>query len=59
MLVLVSGGAGFLGSHVCDLLLDKGHEVRAMVHYNTDNISHLIGQIELVKADIRFQDECF
>lgn len=59
MKVLVSGSGGFLGSHVCDELLGRGYEVRAMVHYNTDNLSHLTGQIEIVKADIRFQDECF
>ena len=58
MLVLVSGGAGFLGSHICDLLLDKGHEVRAMVHYNTENLGHIKDKIEIVKADIRFKCEC-
>lgn len=58
MLVLISGSAGFLGSHICDLLLDKGHEVRAMVHYNTENLGHIKDKIEIIKADIRFQDEC-
>jgi len=58
MLVAVSGAGGFLGSTVCDLLLDKGHEVRAMVHYNTDNLEHIKDRVEIMKADIRFQDEC-
>ena len=59
MLVAVSGSGGFLGSTVCDLLLSKGYDVKAMVHYNTDNLDHIRDRIEIVKADIRFQDECF
>src|SRR5436309_2895371 len=45
---LVTGGAGFLGSHLCDRLLAAGHRVIAMdnlVTGNTDNIAHLAGNL--------------
>jgi dTDP-glucose 4,6-dehydratase len=44
---LITGGAGFLGSHLCDLFLARGHEVICMDNFITgspDNISHLFGQ---------------
>jgi dTDP-glucose 4,6-dehydratase len=47
MRVLVTGGAGFIGSHLCDRLLADGHAVVAMdnlITGNTDNIAHLAGQ---------------
>lgn len=43
---LITGGAGFLGSHLCDRLLNDGHEVVCMDNFLTgspDNISHLVG----------------
>jgi dTDP-glucose 4,6-dehydratase len=50
MRMLVTGGAGFLGSHLCDRLLSEGHEVIAMDNFvtgNPRNITHL-------EADRRF-----
>lgn len=41
MRVLVTGGAGFLGSHLCDLLLSKGHEVIAMDNLITGDIANI------------------
>ena len=47
MRILVAGGAGFLGSHLCDRLMDEGHRVLALDNLITgslENISHLQGR---------------
>ena len=47
MRILITGGAGFLGSHLCDFMLNEDHEVVAMDNLLTgrvENIQHLIGQ---------------
>ena len=54
---LVTGGAGFLGSHLCERLLMDGHEVVCLDNFFTgrkENISHLFGNrnFELVRHDI-------
>ena len=44
--VLVTGGAGFLGSHLCERLLATGHDVLCVDNFFTgtkDNIAHLFG----------------
>ncbi len=55
--ILVTGGAGFLGSHLCERLIDEGHEVICLDNYftgNKNNIIHLIDNtyFELVRHDI-------
>jgi len=57
MRILVTGGAGFLGSHLCHRLIDDGHEVVCLDNFFTGrkaNIAHLIGNpsFELVRHDI-------
>jgi dTDP-glucose 4,6-dehydratase len=54
---LITGGAGFLGSHLCDLFLARGHEVICMDNFLTgsaENIKHLLGQpgFSFVKYDV-------
>ena len=44
--VLVTGGAGFLGSHLCDLLLKKGHRVTAMDNLLTGSISNIAHNVD-------------
>lgn len=55
--VLVTGGAGFVGSHLCDRLLREGHDVLSVDNYFTgrrDNIAHLLGdsRFEAMRHDI-------
>ena len=57
--ILVTGGAGFLGSHLCEKLIDKGNEVICLDNYYTgskNNISHLMSDenFELLRHDICF-----
>ena len=46
--ILITGGAGFLGSHLCEKLLSGGHEILCLDNFFTgskDNIGHLRGKI--------------
>ena len=57
MRVLVTGGAGFLGSHLCDRLLGDGNEVLCLDNFFTgrrENVLHLLGnpKFELVRHDV-------
>ncbi len=57
MRVLVTGGAGFLGSHLCDRLLSDGHDVIALDNFFTgskSNVANLVGRhdFELIRHDV-------
>ncbi len=57
--VLVTGGAGFLGSHLCERLLAEGHDVLCVDNFYTgskDNIAHLFDSayFELIRHDVTF-----
>lgn len=52
---LVTGGAGFIGSHIVDALVAQGHRVRVLDNFSTGhraNLAHLASRIELVEGDI-------
>src|SRR5471030_1599210 len=57
--ILVTGGAGFLGSHLCERLLSEGNDVLCVDNYFTgrkDNIAHMLGNtyFEAIRHDICF-----
>lgn len=57
--ILVTGGAGFLGSHLCERLLEDGHDVLCVDNFFTgtkDNIRHLMGNsyFEVMRHDVTF-----
>jgi UDP-glucuronate decarboxylase len=57
--VLVTGGAGFLGSHLCERLLQEGHDVLCLDNFfsgSKDNIVHLLSDpnFELMRHDVTF-----
>jgi dTDP-L-rhamnose 4-epimerase len=62
MNVLITGGAGFIGSHLADRLLADGHAVRALdnldaqVHPGSERPDYLADDVELVTADVRDHD---
>jgi len=56
---LVTGGAGFIGSHLCERLIERGHEVVCVDNYYTGakaNVAHLFGDayFELIRHDVTF-----
>ncbi len=57
MRVLVTGGAGFLGSHLCDALINSGHDVICLDNFYTgsrNNVAHLMqnSRFELIRHDV-------
>jgi UDP-glucose 4-epimerase len=56
--VFITGGAGFIGSHLCDALIARGDEVSILDNLSTgskDNIAHIEGKIKVSQGDIRDQ----
>ncbi len=56
MRVFITGGAGFIGSHLCDALLAQGHQVSILDNMSTGsaaNIAHIKDEIEIHQGDIR------
>lgn len=58
---LVTGGAGFIGSHLVEELLKRGHKVRVLDNFLTgkrENLAPFIGRIDLIEGDIRDMAIC-
>jgi nucleoside-diphosphate-sugar epimerase len=59
--ILVTGGAGFIGSHIVDCLLEQGARVRVLDNFETGsraNLAQVARRIEIVEGDIRFLADC-
>lgn len=53
---LVTGGAGFIGSHICERLVRDGKRVRVLDNFvsgREENLAHLEGSVEIIRGDIR------
>ena len=49
---LVTGAAGFLGSHVCDELLERGDKVRALVLPGDKSVKYVPAAVEIMEGDL-------
>lgn len=62
MKILLTGSGGFIGSHLCEFLVEKGHEVTAFIRYNSKNLwgwlenSPYKNDMEIVTGDVRDYD---
>ena len=57
MKILITGGAGFIGSHLCDALMERGHNLTVvdnLILGRKENISHLLGKVgfEFIEEDL-------
>lgn len=58
---LVTGGAGFIGSHIAEELVHRGHSVRIVDNFSTgkrENIAPFLGKIDLIEGDIKDFEVC-
>ncbi|MGD0807071.1 MAG: SDR family NAD(P)-dependent oxidoreductase [Anaerolineales bacterium] len=56
---LITGGAGFIGSHLAESLVGRGHSVRILDNFSTgrkENLSAVSGRVEILEGDIRDRD---
>ena len=56
---LVTGGAGFIGSHIATALVNRGDSVRVLDNFSTGaktNLAHLDGQVDVIEGNILDQD---
>ncbi|GAJ18785.1 unnamed protein product, partial [marine sediment metagenome] len=61
--VLVTGGAGFVGSHLAELLVKKGARVTVAVYKRSkraslDNLEPVLKEIKIVEADLTYLNDC-
>jgi nucleoside-diphosphate-sugar epimerase len=59
--VLVTGGGGFIGSHITTRMVESGHRVRVMDNFSSGhrrNLAHLGDKVEVFESDIRKPDDC-
>ena len=57
--ILVTGGAGFLGSHLCDRLVSEGHHVLCVDNYFTGSKMNIVHLLEHKNFEVIRQDVCF
>jgi UDP-glucuronate decarboxylase len=57
--ILVTGGAGFLGSHLCDILVQQGHHVLTVDNYFTGSLKNIQHLLDYKNFEVIRQDVCF
>lgn len=58
---LITGGAGFIGSHITERLVNEGHFVRILDNFSSGkeaNLKNILDKVELIRGDIRSRDAC-
>lgn len=58
MKLLVTGGAGFIGSHIVDALIEKGHDVVVLDDLSSGSVKNLPRKIRFIKLDVRSNNVC-